>query len=83
MDKSQRRVILIRDVSCIAIGAVGMLEQTFVGPVSPILVPAFLTLLLGPAGAALLAQRSSSGQNTIGQSSSPPSAEPQPSSPQQ
>lgn len=83
MDKSQRRVILLRDVTCIAIGATGMLEQMFIGPVSPILVPAFLAMLLGPAYWGLSAQRNNGGHGTIEPSSSPPSGEQQPSSQQQ
>jgi hypothetical protein len=76
-------VILLRDVTCIVIGATGMLEQMFIGPVSPILVPAFLAMLLGPAYWGLWAQRKPDGQNITGPSSPSPSAEPQQSSQQQ
>jgi len=84
VDRGQRRVILFRDVTCIVIGAIGLLEQMFIADIaSPILVPAFVGLLLGPTGVALWAQRSSSGPNTIEPSSGgPPQPEPQPSSPQ-
>lgn len=82
MDKSQRKVILWRDVTCIVIGAVGLLEQLFLADVaSPILVPACLTLLLGPAGVALWAQRSNDGPSTIEPSSGQPPEPVQPYSP--
>lgn len=84
MDKYQRVVILVRDISCIVAGLVGLWAQTFKAEEpSGLLVPAFVGLLLGPAGAALWAQRSSGGPATIEPSSSEqPPQEPQPSSPQ-
>lgn len=85
MDKNQRRVILSRDITLIIIGAVGMLSQMFVAEEpNGLIISASVTLLLGPTGVALWAQRNSVGQSTTASSSSePPSPEPQSSSPQQ
>ena len=73
-------MIILQGVTCIAIGATGMLEQMFIGPVSPVLVPAFLAMLLGPAYWGLLAQRKPDGPSTTESSSQSPSAEQQQSS---
>lgn len=77
MDKAQRRVIIFRDICCILVGVTGLMQQTFIGPVSPVLVPTFMGLLLGPAGFALWAQRNSGGLITTSSSSESP---PEPSS---
>jgi membrane protein DedA with SNARE-associated domain len=82
VDRNQRRVILARDITLIVIGAVGMLAQIFLAKEpNGLLISASVTLLLGPTGAALWAQRNNVGPSTIESSSSePPSSEPQPSS---
>lgn len=62
----------------VLVGAFVMLWQTVMVDVpSPILVPAAVTLLLGPAGMALLSQRNNGGPSTTEPSSSEP---PSPSS---
>lgn len=58
-----------------------MLEQMFIGPVSPILVPAFLAMLLGPAYWGLSAARKPDGRSTTESSSQSQSEEQQRSSP--
>jgi uncharacterized membrane protein YfbV (UPF0208 family) len=69
----QRRVILFRDISCIVLGIFGLIWQTLmVDEASGALVSASVTLLLGPAGAALLAQRNSAGPSTIEPSTGSP-----------
>lgn len=85
MDASQRRVILFRDITLVVIGAVGMLSQMFLAKEpNAALITGSVTLLLGPAGASLWAQRNNGGPSTIeSSSSSPPSPEPQSSSPPQ
>lgn len=85
MDRTQRRVILFRDISCIFGGLVMLYQQTFIATeASVVLVPAAVSLILAPTAQALLAQRNGAGQNTTEQSSLPPSEQqPQASSPQQ
>lgn len=85
MDRTQRRIIIFRDVSCIFGGLLGLAHQTVVAAeASAVLVPAFVSLILYPAGVALWAQRNGAGQNTIERSSSePPSSQGQPPSSQQ
>lgn len=60
-----------------------MLSQMFLAEEpNGFLISACVTLLLGPSGAALWAQRNSAGQSTTESSSQePPSQEPQPLSP--
>lgn len=84
MDKTQRKVILFRDISCIVGGLVMLYQQTFVAAeASVVLVPAAVSLILAPTAQALLAQRNNGGQSTTEPSStSPPPSQPEPSSPQ-
>jgi hypothetical protein len=82
VDRTQRRVILFRDISCIVAGLVGLYQQTFMATeASVVLVPAFVSLILAPTAQAVWAQRNNVGQSTTGPSSStPPQLEEQASS---
>jgi hypothetical protein len=84
VDRTQRRIIIFRDLACIVGGLAGLYWQTVVEvEASVVLVPAFVSLILGPTGAALWAQRNSAGQNTTASSSGGQQPQEPQSSPQQ
>lgn len=72
---SPRWFVILRDLSCLIVGLVGILHQEFTGTADPLLLATYTTLLGIPGAANVLAILKGTGGGT------PPSSSPPPASP--
>lgn len=82
MGVTPRWFVILRDLSCLAVGLIGILHQEFTGTASPVLLATYTTLLGIPGAANVIAILKGSGGGTprSGARSPESSAESAPSS---